>query len=316
MRINPGNNFFKFVTISGAVIFLITLMSPTFLQADQPVKPRFKEEIIIAPEETQDNVVAFGSRVVVEGKVKENVVVFGGEIILSGEVGKSVFGLGSKVVIKSTAVIEEDLVVIGGIMEKEAGCQVGKDTVYIPTSGKLVGEIFRKGIFFPLGTLFLALKLISLFFGIFLTMFVAGFFPRQISFAASKIRLEFWLVFGTGLLAMVIYVGLIILSALLMFLIIGIPFFFLFLFAGIVLKIFGGTVVSYFFGESFLRAVGVKKLPQVIWTAVLGLVIVFLLGLFPILGFIFSVVISLIGWGVTIRTRFGTLDNWFIRNNV
>jgi hypothetical protein len=314
MRNKISNNILNNLLLAGLAVCLTFFLIPTFLLADQPERPKFKEKIIIAAAETQDNVLAFGSQVVVEGKVKESVVVFGGEVIISGEVGRSVVGLGSKITIRSTAIIGEDLVVLGGTLEKEPGCLVKKDTVYFPTSTKLISEIFRKGIFFPLGTLFLALKFISLFFGILLTLFIAGIFPRQVNFAAVKIRDDFWPVLGTGFLAVVIYTGLIILSILLIFLIIGIPFFFLFLFAGVVLKAFGGTVVSFFFGESFLRAVGVKKMPQVIWTAVIGLLIVFFIGLFPILGFIFSSVISLIGWGVTIRTRFGTIDNWFRRS--
>lgn len=314
MRNKFDNIIFNNLLLIGLVLSFLLLLIPTFLLSGQPERPRLKKEIIIASGETQDNVLAFGGRVVVEGKVKESVVVFGGEVIISGEVGRSVVGFGSKITIRSTAIIGEDLVVLGGILEKEPGCLVKKDTVYFPTSGKLVSEVFRKGIFFPLGTLFLALKLISLFFGIFLTMFIAGIFPRQVNFAATKIREDFWPVLGTGFLAVVIYTGLIILSTLLIFLIIGIPFFFLFLFAGIVLKVFGGTVVSFFFGESFLRAIGVKRMPQVIWTAIIGLLIVFFIGLFPIFGFIFSSVISLIGWGVTVRTRFGTLDNWFRRS--
>lgn len=294
-----------------AMVLILNLTSPAaWYKFDRTAQPTFKEEILISPGQTQKNVLAFGSRVVVEGKVEESVVVFGGEISVSGEVGRSVVGFGSKVIVRSTAVIREDLVVLGGSLEKEPGCTIGQDTVFIPTGGKFASEIFRKGIFFQLGTIFLALKLISLFFGILLTIFVAGIFPRQVYFAANKIGTDFWPTLGTGFLALIIYAGLIMLSALLIFLIIGLPLLFLLMFAGIVIKVFGGTAFSYFFGESFLRAVGVKRMPHIIWTAVIGLVIVTFLGLIPILGFIFSLVVSLIGWGVAIRTRFGTLDNW------
>jgi len=316
MKNKTGNQIIKIIAIFGLLIFIASQASSAWHKIDRSAQPTFKEEIIISPEETQKNVLAFGSRVIVEGKVQESVVVFGGEIIISGKVGKSVVGFGSRVLIKSTAQIGEDLVVVGGTMEKEPGCRVEEDTVFIPSGGKLVGEIFRKGIFFPLGTLILALKLISLFFGILLTMFVAGMFPRQVAFASEKIRQSFWPVLGTGLLTMIVYLGLVILSVALIFLIIGIPLFFLLLLAGMVLKIFGGTAVAYLFGESFLRAVGTKKMPQVIWTAVIGLLIVFFLGLIPFLGFIFSLAVSLVGWGVAIRTRFGTLDNWFGRNRI
>ncbi|MDH7494228.1 MAG: hypothetical protein QHH44_10095 [Candidatus Saccharicenans sp.] len=304
----------KLAVIVAMAVILAGKAPAAWYKFDRIAQPTLKEEIIISPEETQKNVLAFGSRVVVEGKVEESVVVFGGEITVSGEVGRSVVGFGSKVIIRSSAVIREDLVVLGGTLEKEPGCNIGQDTVFIPTGGKFASEIFRKGIFFQLGTIFLAIKLISLFFGILLTIFVAGLFPRQVYFAAGKIRTDFWPILGTGFLAMLIYAGLIILSALLMFVIIGIPLLFMAILAGLVLKVFGGTAFSYFFGESFLRALNVKKMPHLIWTAVIGLVLVTILSLIPVLGFIFSLVVSLVGWGVAIRTRFGTLDNWLARN--
>ncbi|MBC7348819.1 MAG: hypothetical protein H5U05_02480 [Candidatus Aminicenantes bacterium] len=307
------NKLFRLVLIFGLIIIL-SGTAAAWYKFDPTAQPSFKKEIIIGPQETQKNILAFGSRVVVEGKVEESVVVFGGEVTVSGEVGKSVVGFGSRVTIRSSAVIQEDLVVLGGTLEKEPGCIIGQDTVFIPTGQKFASEIFKKGFFFQLGTFFLALKLISLFFGIMLTIFVAGVFPRQVYFAAGKLRTDFWPILGTGFLAMIIYLGLILLSSLLLLLIIGIPILFLVMMAGIILKIFGGTVFSYFFGESFLRALGVKKMPHLIWTAVIGLVLVTFLGLVPVLGLIFSMVVSLVGWGVAIRTRFGTLDNWLARN--
>ncbi|MGQ9800466.1 MAG: hypothetical protein ACUVRL_02195 [Candidatus Saccharicenans sp.] len=305
---------FNLVFIAGLIIILSQTAAAAWYKFDRTAQPTFKEEIIIGPQETQKNILAFGSRVVVEGKVEESVVVFGGEITVSGEVGKSVVGFGSRVIIRSSAVIQEDLVVLGGTLEKEPGCTIGQDTVFIPTGQKFASGVFKKGIFFQLGKLYLALKLISLFFGIMLTIFVAGVFPRQVYFAAGKIRTDFWPILGTGFLAVIIYAGLILFSSLLLLLIIGIPILFLLMFAGIILKVFGGTVFSYFFGESFLRALGVKKMPHLIWTAVIGLILVTFLGLMPVLGFIFSMVVSLVGWGVAIRTRFGTLDNWLARN--
>ncbi|MGB9907511.1 MAG: hypothetical protein ACPLRR_09025 [Candidatus Saccharicenans sp.] len=308
------NQLFKLVLITLLITGLRGTVGAAWYKFDQTAQPTFKEEIIIGPQESQKNILAFGSRVVVEGKVEESVVVFGGEVTVSGEVGRSVVGFGSRVIVKSSAVIREDLVVLGGSLEKEPGCTIGQDTVFIPTGGKLASEIFRKGIFFQLGTIFLAIKLISLFFGILLTIFVAGIFPRQVYFAAGKFRSDFWPILVTGLVAMIIYAGLILLSSLLIFLIIGIPVLFILMIAGIVLKIFGGTAFSCFFGESFLRALNVKKMPHLIWTAVIGLVLVTSLSLIPVLGFIFSLVVSLVGWGVAIRTRFGTLDNWLARN--
>jgi len=61
-------------------------------------------------------------------------------------------------------------------------------------------------------------------------------------------------------------------------------------------------------GKSFGR----KTLPPAA-AVVIGLVVVSFFKFIPILGFLFSFCLSIIGWGVTIRTRFGTRENWLKR---
>jgi len=306
-----SNTVLIFVTLIVLLLSLSTLLPAAWRKKSAQDTPQFHQEITVAAGETEKNILTFHSRVQVDGRVEENVVVFGGEIIINGEVGQSVVGLGSRVKIKSTAVVNQDVVVLGGTLEKEPGCVVKGDTVFFPTGSKLTAEIFKKGIFFPLGTVILALKLISLFFGLLLTIFVAGLFPRQVNLAASRIQSDFWPVLGTGVLTLVLFLGLIAVSVLLMFILIGFPLFFVLLSLGLIIKIFGGTAFSYFFGQSFLRALGVQKMPHIIWTSIIGLVLATFFGLIPMVGFLFSLVVSLISWGVAIRTRFGTTDNWF-----
>lgn len=136
-----GKNYITFTLKLVAIVTMALILAKTapaaWYKFDRTAEPTFKEEIIISPGETQKNILAFGSRVVVEGKVEESVVVFGGEITVSGEVGRSVVGFGSKVTVRSTAIIREDLVVLGGTLEKEPGCTIGQDTVFIPTGGSL-----------------------------------------------------------------------------------------------------------------------------------------------------------------------------------
>ena len=36
-----------------------------------------------------------------------------------------------------------------------------------------------------------------------------------------------------------------------------------------------------------------------------------LIGFIPFFGFLFALVLNIIGWGVVIRTKFGTKENWF-----
>jgi hypothetical protein len=94
-------------------------------------------------------------------------------------------------------------------------------------------------------------------------------------------------------------------SVFLSFILIGIPVLIALIFLGIVIKIFGRVIVFCFFGESLARAFGSKN-PTTIGSVILGFVIVGFIGFIPILGSLFYLVLSCLGWGSVIRTKFGT----------
>jgi len=272
----------------------------------------FKEDVFVGKDEVQDNVIAFGGNVTIEGKVKENVVAFGGSITVSGEVGDSIVGIGSVITLRSTAVVKGDVVSMGGVLTKEPGCVIQRDTVYFKSS-ELFPKLFKGGFFFfPFGPIILVLKLISMFIWLLLALVIAAVFPRQVSLASSQIRAAFWPVVGTGLIALILFAGLIITFALLSFVLIGIPFLLFLIALGIIIKIFGQVVLFYFFGESLGQAFGSKRVAPMA-AVVLGLIVISFLKFIPILGFLFSFFLSIIAWGVVIRTKFGTTENWLKR---
>jgi hypothetical protein len=273
-----------------------------------------KKDIFIAAGETQDNVFTFGGNVVVEGRVKESVIAFGGTIVVSGEVGQAVVGIGSHVTLKPTAVVRGDVVSLGGVLDKEPGCTINGDTVYFKASeigSRLFKDRFMKGIFaYPLFPLFLVLKLIGVFLWLIAALAVAAIFPKQIARASAEIHKAFWPSFGTGLLAILIYVGLVIVATVLCFILIGIPIAIALATAGFIVKVFGRVVLFYFLGESLLKSMKSKD-PSMIGAVLTGLVVVSFISFIPFIGALFGLILSIIGWGVTLRTRFGTADNWF-----
>lgn len=275
-----------------------------------------KRDIFVAPGETQENVISFGGNVVVEGRVKQSVVAFGGTITVSGEVGEAVVGIGSNITLRPTAAIRGDVISIGGILQKEPGCSITGDTVYFKAS-ELGSRFFKHGLFkgifaFPLFPIFLIIKLIGIFLWFIAALVVAALFPRPIVRAAAAIRTSFWGVFWTGLLAVVIFTGLAIFAALLCFILIGIPIAIALFWAGLLIKVFGRVVLFYVLGESLLKAFGAKNVTA-IGASLAGLLIVSLVGFLPFVGFLFTLVLSILGWGVVIRTKFGTTDHWLGR---
>ena len=296
--------------LAGLTLMTLGTIAPLCAQKSFTVQ----KDITVAAGEVQDNVIAFGGNVVIEGRVKESVVAFGGTILVNGEVGEAVVGIGSRITLKPGAIVNGDVVSIGGILEKESGCIIRGDTVYFKPS-EIGGRLFKGGLFkgifaLPLFPIFFIIKLIGAFLMLLVTLVVAGLFPRQIVRASGEVRASFWPVFGTGLLAIVIFAGAVIFSALLCFVLIGIPILIVLIWVGIIIKLFGQVVLFFFFGESLLKAFGAKNV-SAIGASLTGLVLVSLIGFIPFFGFLFALVLNIIGWGVVIRTKFGTKENWF-----
>ena len=277
-----------------------------------------KNNVFVAEDEIQNNVVTFGGDIHIKGKIKESAIAFGGTITIEGEVGDVVLGFGSKITLKSTAVIRGDVASLGGTLTREPGSVIEGDTIYFKTPEDL-SALLREGLWgrvgFSLIPLLIIIKLVTAFIWFILAVLLITIFPRQISLGADQIRKSFWSVLGTGLLSLIIFVGLIIFSAFLSLILIGIPILIALIIIAVMIKIFGQVILFYFFGESLHKAFSPKKTPLLL-AVTLGFVLITVVGLIPLFGALFSLVLSLIGWGAVIRTKFGTTPNWFGRSSV
>jgi hypothetical protein len=293
-----------------AILFLFLGLIP--LQGQGIV---FKRDIVVEEDETQDNVISWGGEIRIEGRVTDSVINFGGTIVITGKVGKTVVGFGSDITLHSTAKIEGDVISLGGILDKDPGATIEGDTIYFGTSEE-VSEFLKEGfagvLGFSLLPLLIIFKLITLVIWFILAIILVAIFPIQISFASNQIRTSFWPIFGTGILSIVIFTGLIIFSVFLCFILIGIPILLALIAIGVVIKIFGRVVVFYFLGDWIFKAFGGKQTSGLL-AVILGLLLFGLIGFIPVIGSLFSFVLSIIGWGVVIRTKFGSVENWFKR---
>lgn len=293
-----------------AILFLVFSLLP--LQGQGFV---FKKDIIVEEDEIQDNVISWGGEIRIEGTVTDSVINFGGTIIIDGKVKNTVVGFGSDIILKSTARIEGDVVSLGGTLDKDPGAIIEGDTIYFSTSdevSKFLKEGFAGVFGFSLIPLLFIFKLITLVIWFILAIILVAIFPKQISYASDQIRTSFWPIFGTGILSIVIFTGLIIFSVFLCFILIGIPILLALIAVGIVIKIFGRVVIFYFLGDWIFKVFGGKQTSGLL-AVLLGLLLFGLIGFIPILGSLFSFILSIIGWGVVIRTKFGSVENWFKR---
>jgi len=286
-------------------LFVFLISVPPCIYAQQKVT--VKSDIYVAENEVQENVFSFGGNITIKGKVKESVVSFGGSITIEGEVGETVLGVGSDINLKSSSIIGGDVVSIGGILNKESGTIIQGDTIYFKSSK----DLFTKGIFSPshFFPLYFVFKLITSFIWLILAIVLALLLPRQISYASDQIKASFGPIIGTGLLSLILFIALSLLSAFLSLLIIGIPLLISLILLAIILKIFGNVIVFHFVGKSFAKLLGSRQ-TSLLLSIFLGFILITLLTSIPILGFIISFILTLIAWGTVIRTKFGTTENW------
>jgi len=263
-----------------------------------------KRDIYVGENEIEENVIGLGGEIHIKGEVEDSVIGFGGKIIIEGIVrGETVLGFGTDILLKSTCQIDGDVVILGGSFEREAGSVVSGDVVHFES---LLPNISLLGLIF-------ILKLVGIFFWVVLALLVAGIFPRQVTFAASQVKTSFWTIFGIGLLGIILFIIAITFSALLSILLIGIPLLLGLIFIGMAIKTFGRVVLFQFFGESIAKAFGSKKVSPLA-AVMLGVLVVSIITLIPIIGSLFAGLLSILGWGVVIRTKFGTRENWFKKN--
>lgn len=274
-----------------------------------------RKEIRVAPGETQEEIVSFGGHVLIEGKVRNDVVVIGGSITISGEVGQSVVGVGSRVLVRSTATVGKDLAALGGTLEKEPGCAIGGDTVYFQTR-ELGDRLFRDGHLFDgvfslsIIPLIVAAKLVMIVLWLIVAVIGAALLPQPIAYAAGQVRKRFWPSLGIGLLAILAFTMLMFFAAMLSFILIGIPLALALAVGGFIIQVFGRLAVLYFLGESALRAFRSARV-SAMGAVLMGLLVFSLAGFVPVLGFLFTFAMNAVGWGVALRTKFGTRENWF-----
>jgi hypothetical protein len=304
----------KLLTLALLGFFII--LAPLTVPAAGQARLGAGRDITVPAGETQDKIFSLGGHVVVDGTVREDVMVIGGSITISGEVQQSVVGIGSHIVIKSTAKIGEDLAALGGTLEKEPGCSLAGDTIYFQ-SREIGDRLFKNGfvdwaLSMSIIPIIIVIKLVAIFLWLLVALLGAALFPKPLAYAAAELRQHFWAVLATGLVAFFVFLLLLLFASLLSFVLIGIPLVLALAVAGFIIQVFGRLAVFFFLGAAALGARRGRTV-SAMGAVLMGLLLFSLAGFVPILGFLFTLVMSVLGWGVAIRTKFGSRENWFVK---
>lgn len=263
---------------------LLVLMMPLVVGAAQDNIVHIGSDGFVEENQTTSNVVIIGANAVIKGRVTENVVVIFGDIHL-----------------ESTAVVEGDVVSVGGAVIKQPGAQTRGENISLDIASLSQIRFPRLGHFWPLrygwSTSYSLWKVLSI---VFLGWVVFWLFPRPVANVATAVTTEPLKAVLYGFLG---YLALVPLTLMLVITILGIlavPV----LWVGVLVgRLLGQVALGLLAGKYILKALNREQGDVV--SVVVGMLALGLLTVLPVVGGLASLFYSLLGFGAVLWTRFG-----------
>ena len=237
----------------------------------------------------------------VNGSVGDQVVAVGGDVVVNGHVGGQIVAVGGNVKLGPDAVVNGEVVVVGGTLQKNptAVLHGSVQQVRLPAINWLFAwarsALFKGRLLsFESGTGW-AWMVAGAFLGLYLLC--ALIFPRGIEKCAETLEQRPGFTILTALLTMLAMPLVFTLLAITGIGILVIPFLAIGLFAA---KLFGRATMLAWFGRRFTGWLGGGLFSHAVMNVLIGGILVALLYTVPILAFIVSMLIGILGLGAVI----------------
>ena len=242
------------------------------------------------------SIIKIGSDVHIEKDMRvEDAVAVGGSVYVDGIVDGDAVAVGGTIHLGEESIIHGDAVTVGGTIEKAEGAMIYGTTVDVGSFD--FENIFAGKHFFGghrgIPKVFTIIPLIGLFA---LVLLLSVLIPAELGTVASNIKNEPIIMFLWGMLGVILIVPLAVMLAIS---IIGIALIPLEVLAVFLASLIGYIAVAIIIGKKLLRALN-KDNPSVILSAILGVLILWLVGLIPIFGSIVKAIAWIIGFGAVI----------------
>ena len=242
------------------------------------------------------SIIKIGSDVHIEKDMRvEDAVAVGGSVYVDGIVDGDAVAVGGTIHLGEESIIHGDAVTVGGTIEKAEGAMIYGTTVDVGSFD--FENIFAGKHFFGghrgIPKIFTIIPLIGLFA---LVLLLSVLIPAELGTVASNIKNEPIIMFLWGMLGVILIVPLAVMLAIS---IIGIALIPLEVLAVFLASLIGYIAVAIIIGKKLLRALN-KDNPSVILSAILGVLILWLVGLIPIFGSIVKAIAWIIGFGAVI----------------
>lgn len=272
----------KRIFIFAAIASILIASGPPVLAKGEDII-RIKKDIEIPRDMVANDVIAISGSVTVSGRVEGNVVALGGSVTL-----------------KKLAYVGGDIIAIGGAIVKDPSAEVrGQEThIYIPCFIPCITTLMKGGWL----AVWAALSVLVLLGFLGLAVLLAALVPDHMGRTVAFIEKSFVLSLLWGLLWIMLIVPIAILLAISIIGIILIPL--EILLAALALLV-GYIASAIFVGKNVLASF--KSNPPPFVDALLGILVLFLIGFIPVLGAIVKALFLIAGFGAVIATRFGTV---------
>jgi hypothetical protein len=250
------------------------------------------------------SIVKINSDVVIdEGMKVRNVIVFGGQITVDGTVEQNVVAIGGSAVLTRTAVVGGDVISLGGIVAMGNGADVRGALTEINSSNiaDAISDLLSDD--WEGWSWLFAIFSVVVFMAILVTaMLVVALIPKPIETISEGITLHTYRASIAGFVGLLVIAPIAVLLALSVIGIVLIP---LEIILVICAAVFGFIAVSQILGKRILDRI--KKpndslVRQTFW----GLLILWLIGWIPYVGWMIKVLAIVLGLGGVMITRFGT----------
>lgn len=250
------------------------------------------------------NIVKIGSDVTIdEGMKVRNVFALGGQVTVEGFVENHVIAVGGSVVLTKTAIVGGNVISLGGIVARGRGSEIhgnlteiNADDISAAISNALSDEWEGWSWIFAIVSL-------SIFIGVLLvTLLIVHFIPKPIRVISTAVRDIPFKVILWGIIGLILIVPMAVLLAVSVIGIVLIPLEMTLVLCAIIL---GFIAVSQLVGEK-LYAVLKRHDSNIVRETIWGLIILWVIGWIPYVGWMLKVFAVVLGLGGVLVTRFGT----------
>lgn len=247
----------------------------------------------------EDVIKFYRDAVIAQGVNVNDVVAIGGNVSVFGRVDGNITAIGGFVILKPGSYVGGEIISIGGEVIKEPGAELaGRATsIYMPHFIPSFATLLKGGWLAVWATI--SVLVLVGFLG--LAVLLIALIPDHMKTIVKSLEASFGIMLLWGLVWMVLIIPI---AAALAISIIGVVLIPLEILLVVLALIIGYIAAGVFIGKHVLASFVKKPLPLV--DALVGIVILFLIGFVPFVGAVVKALFLMAGYGAVLVTRFGT----------